>query len=58
MFRKLYLLFGVVVIATYSYTQLRGLEFPRTKKGRMTQQDLRHTSGHRSFWYTGFHGGK
>jgi hypothetical protein len=59
MFRKLYLIFGIFILATYSYAQVRGLEFQTAKKGRMSQQDLRqHNGGHRSFWYAGFHGGK
>lgn len=58
MYRTLYTIFGVLVLGTFAYAQLRGLEFRAAKHSR-TQQDLRHTtSGHRSFWYSGFHGGK
>ena len=57
--RKLYTLFGIVVLLGYSYVDWRGLELTPSHR-TFHPQGLRSAShgGYRSFWFTGFHGGK
>jgi hypothetical protein len=53
----LYALFGIVVLAVYAHNDLRGREFPTTRR-TVAPQSMRGAHGGRSFWYSGYHGGK
>lgn len=57
--RKLYTFFGLVVLLGYGYVDWRGLELTPSHR-KFVPQGLRSAghSGYRSFWYSGFHGGK
>ncbi len=60
MLRTLYALFGAAVILGYGYVGWRGIE-PMTRTHRQyVAGGLRGAShgGYRSFWYSGYHGGK
>ena len=56
--KYLYLIFGLIVIGSYAYADLRGLEFRQTKKGFVPQSVRGSPGGARSFWYSGYRGGK
>jgi hypothetical protein len=54
----LYALFGLAIVAAYFITDLRGIELRQTTRS-MAPAGLRGVRGGlRSFWYSGFHGGK
>ena len=54
----LYVFIGVVVVAAYAITDLRGVELRQTTRS-VAPAGLRGVrGGSRSFWYSGFHGGK
>lgn len=57
--KYLYFIFGLLVVVGYAWADLRGREFRQTKKG-FVPQGLRgaQAAGARSFWYSGYHGGK
>ena len=58
MLRRIYGLFGILIIAGYGYVDWSGLELGRGHR-QFVPQGLRSGSGgYRSFWYSGFHGGK
>ena len=53
-----YAILGLIIVAAYAIADLRGLELRATTRG-VAAQGLRGTrGGSRSFWYSGFHGGK
>ena len=53
-----YTVLGLILVAAYAIADLRGLEVPQTTKS-VAPQGLRGAhGGSRSFWYSGFHGGK
>ncbi len=54
----LYVIFGFVVLVLYASADLRGREFSQTKKGFVPQGVRGTHGGSRSFWYSGYHGGK
>jgi hypothetical protein len=56
--RWLYVIVGVGLLGLYSMVELRGLEFRQTKKGFVPQGVRGKQSGTRSFWYSGYRGGK
>jgi hypothetical protein len=56
--RFLYALLGILIIAGYGFAAWTGFEFRSSRKG-YAPAGIRGThSGARSFWYTGYHGGK
>lgn len=53
-----YTFVGMILIAFYAFADFHGLELPSTTKS-VAPQGLRGArGGSRSFWYSGFHGGK
>lgn len=54
----LYAFIGIVVVATYAVCDLRGLEIRQTVRSNAPQGLRGVRGGSRSFWYSGFHGGK
>ena len=56
--KYIYFIFGLLVVVGYAYADLRGLEFRQTKKGFVPQGVRGTHGGARSFWYSGYHGGK
>lgn len=57
MLKKLYLLFGLLVIGGYAYASWRGLEITATKK-QLSPQGVRGTTGGAVFYRGGYRGGK
>jgi len=57
MMKKLYTLFGILIVAGYAYAGWTGRELRTTKKG-YAPPDGRGTQGSRAFWYGGYRGGK
>jgi hypothetical protein len=57
MLRRLYALFGMAVVLGYGYVDWRGLELHPSHR-QFVPQGLRSHGGYRSFWYSGYHGGK
>jgi hypothetical protein len=57
MARKLYIVFGVLVIGGYLYAGIRGLELSQPRRGT-APAGARGTHGGWSVWYSGHHGGK
>ena len=59
MFRVFYALFGIIVLAGFSYLTWFGIQ-PGMGKRQYVAGGLRGAAhgGYRSFWYSGFHGGK
>ena len=57
--RALYTLFSVVVIGAYGFVGWRGIELTPSHR-QVVAHGLRSAShgGYRSFWTSGFHGGK
>ncbi len=57
--RKLYALFGFLVILGYGFVDFRGLELTPHRK-QFVPHGLRSAAhgGYRSYWYSGYHGGK
>jgi hypothetical protein len=54
----LYALFGLAILLGYAFTDLRGVELRQTTRS-IAPAGLRGVrGGSRSFWYSGFHGGK
>jgi hypothetical protein len=53
-----YVVFGILVLVVYASADLRGREFRQTKKGFVPQGVRGAQSGARSFWYSGYRGGK
>jgi hypothetical protein len=53
------MVFAMIILASYAYIDLRGLELSPHKK-QFVPHGLRSVShgGYRSFWYSGYHGGK
>lgn len=58
--KTLYTLFGIFILLGYAYVDFRGLELTPHKKQFVPQgasvRTVRH--GYRSYWYSGYHGGK
>ena len=58
MTRFLYTVFGIAVLGVFAYAALQGREM-RTKPRTYMPLSVRGSSGgYRSYWYSGFHGGK
>jgi hypothetical protein len=57
MLKKLYALFGMLIIAGYAYAGFTGGELGRTKKG-YAPPGSRGAQGSRAFWFGGYRGGK
>lgn len=58
MLKKLYALFGVLVIAGYAYAGFTGEEMGPTRKGYAPTGGRGTRGGSRAFWYGGYRGGK
>jgi hypothetical protein len=60
MARSGYAIFGLLVILGYGYVGWRGVELMGSSHRQYVAGGLRGAShgGYRSFWYSGFHGGK
>lgn len=56
--RRLYLLFGLLVIGSYAYTSWQGLELRSTKKQKLSAQGVRGTTGGAVYYRGGYRGGK
>ncbi|HEX7153979.1 MAG TPA: hypothetical protein VF618_20990 [Thermoanaerobaculia bacterium] len=56
--RWLYTILGIGLLALYTVAELRGLEFRQTKKGYVPSTMRGKSGGSRSFWYSGYRGGK
>lgn len=56
--RKLYALFGLLVIAGYSFATLNGLELASARRKFVPQGVRGKQGGAGSIWYRGYHGGK
>ena len=59
--KVIYAVFGLLVILTYGYATWRGVMlFGGASQRQVVAGGLRGAShtGYRSFWYSGFHGGK
>ena len=59
MFKTIYALFGILVLAGFSFVTWRGIQ-PGVGQRKYVAEGLRGAAhgGYRSFWYSGFHGGK
>jgi hypothetical protein len=57
--RNFYGILGMLIVLGYGYADFRGLELGPSHR-QTVPQGLRSAShgGYRSFWYSGFHGGK
>lgn len=57
--RTFYALLGSLIVLGYGYADWKGLELGRSQR-QYVPHGLRSAShgGYRSFWYSGFHGGK
>jgi len=57
--RKLYWILGLFVVLGYGFVDYRGLELTPHKK-QFVPHGLRSAAhgGYRSFWFSGYHGGK
>lgn len=60
MARSVYAIFGLLVILGYGYVGWRGVELMARGHRQYVAGGLRGAShgGYRSFWYSGYHGGK
>lgn len=60
MIKTAYALFGLFVVAGTSLLNWRGFDFTPAAQRQYVAGGLRGAShgGYRSFWYSGFHGGK
>jgi hypothetical protein len=56
--KKLYALLGILLIGGYAWADWTGRELQRPRRGYAPQSIRGSQSGARSFWYTGYHGGK
>ncbi|MEA2489557.1 MAG: hypothetical protein QOH21_1349 [Acidobacteriota bacterium] len=56
--KKLYALLGILLIGGYAWADWTGHELQRPRRGYAPQSIRGSQSGARSFWYTGYHGGK
>ncbi|HEX3108068.1 MAG TPA: hypothetical protein VHU41_03160 [Thermoanaerobaculia bacterium] len=59
MFKAFYAAFGILVLAGFSFVTWRGIQ-PAMGQRKYVAGGLRGAAhgGYRSFWYSGFHGGK
>ncbi len=57
--KTFYTLFGILIILGYGFLDWRGWEFGSSHR-QYSPQGLRAAAhgGYRSFWYSGYHGGK
>jgi hypothetical protein len=57
--RVVYAIFGILIIAGYSFVSYRGMELT-PHKTQFVPHGLRSAAhgGYRSYWYSGYHGGK
>ena len=57
--RRFYQAFGLLVLLGYSFVEWRGLNL-QTPRKQFSPQGLRSAAhgGYRSYWSSGFHGGK
>lgn len=54
----LYALLGILIVGGYAVAALTGSELRSSRKGYAPAGIRGAQSGARSFWYTGYHGGK
>jgi hypothetical protein len=53
-----YTVLGLIIVAVYAFADLRGYELRQTTRSFAPQGLRGARGGSRSFWYSGFHGGK
>jgi len=59
MMRRLYLVLALLIIGGYGYADWRGFEpFVQTTRGNAQQSIRGAHGGGRTFWYSGYRGGK
>lgn len=56
--KYVYFIFGMLVLVGYAWADLRGAEFRSTTKGFVPKGVRGAQAGARSFWYSGYRGGK
>ena len=56
--RKLYAIFGLIVVLGYGFTAATGYELRATKRQFVPQGVRGQRGGGGSIWYRGYHGGK
>jgi hypothetical protein len=58
MMKLLYTLLGILIIGGYAWADSTGYELRPRRTGYAPQSVRGTQSGARTFWYTGYHGGK
>ncbi len=58
--RRFYQVFGLLILLGYSFVEWRGLNLQMPRQQPYAPQGLRSAAhgGYRSYWSSGFHGGK
>ena len=56
--KALYLIFALAVVGGYAWADFNGYEMTTAKRGRVEQGMRGRSGGSRSFWYSGYRGGK
>lgn len=56
--KLLYTLLGILIIGGYAWAGTTGYELRAAKRGYAPQSVRGTQMGARTFWYTGYHGGK
>jgi len=53
-----YTLFGILILASYAWIDLHGYELTPHKRNFAPKGVRGSHGGYRSFWFSGYHGGK
>ena len=56
--KYLYAVFGLFVVVVYAFADYHGYELRTTTRGNVPKGLRGARGGSRSFWYSGYHGGK